>query len=31
VAPGGTGLAPPELSESERASVRRLLGEGEAP
>jgi cytochrome c-type biogenesis protein CcmH len=30
VAPEGAGLAPPELSESERARVRRLLGEGEA-
>ncbi len=28
VTPGGAGLAPPELSESERARVKRLLGEG---
>ena len=28
VTPGGPGLAPPELSESERARVKRLLAEG---
>jgi cytochrome c-type biogenesis protein CcmH len=28
VTPGGVGLAPPELSESERARVANLLGEG---
>jgi cytochrome c-type biogenesis protein CcmH len=28
VTPGSAGLAPPELSESERARVRRMLGEG---
>jgi cytochrome c-type biogenesis protein CcmH len=31
VAASGSELAPPELSESERARVRRMLGEGEAP